>query len=75
MKVRIENTEFIFNLNDIVIKEKTIYPLNSDYDEIVIDGEFLFCYDMNVLDEASLDNYEIIKGTDEEIEKFNKILR
>ena len=74
MIVEIGQYEVMFNLEDININEKTIYPLNLDFDEIIVDDGFLFCYDMGIEDEIPLSEFEIIEGTDEEVEVFKKLL-
>jgi len=74
MKILTENIEIEFEINDIVLDMKEIYPLNLDYDYVIVDPNnvFVFVYDMTIMEETK--GFEIIEANDEELEVFNQLI-
>lgn len=75
MKITARNEKIIFNIEDIDMNKKSLYPLNTDYDEIFGGGgTLLLCYDMNIEKEISSNEINIIEGTAEEIKIFENFI-
>jgi len=74
MKILTENIEIEFDISDINLDMKEIYPLDLYYDYVIVDPEnvFIFVYDMTIMEETK--GFEIIEATDEELEVFNQLI-
>lgn len=76
MRIKTENYEIEFRIEDINLETKEIYPLNlTEFDYIIVEPNytFLFVYDMNIIDETI--GFGIIEATEEELKIFNKLIK
>lgn len=76
MKIKIGKNELIFGIVDIDLDSEVIYPISFSIEEFKIQGnKAILTYSPNVHEQFGIEEIEILEGTEEEIEMFNKFLK